>query len=91
VPKIDVTFDLDANGILNVSALDVNTKRCVVARSCPIARSHFSLFRSCSKASIVISNSRGRLSADEIDRMVEEAERLKKEDAKRLEVSFEKG
>jgi heat shock 70kDa protein 1/2/6/8 len=62
-PKIDVTFELDANGILNVSAVDVNTK---------------------AKANITIANSKGRLSSDEVDKMVAEAERLAKDDAERL-------
>jgi molecular chaperone DnaK (HSP70) len=65
VPQVDVTFELDANGILNVTAVDSKTK----------ARAHIS-----------ISNNRGRRSADEIDRMVAEAERLAKDDAKRLEL-----
>lgn len=65
VPKIDVTFDLDANGILTVSAIDQTTKV---------------------RANITISNSKGRLSSDEIDRMVYDAEKMKKEDAVRLAV-----
>ncbi len=61
--QIDVTFELDANGILNVSAVDVNTK---------------------AKANITIANSKGRLSSDEVGKMVAEAERLAKDDAERL-------
>jgi L1 cell adhesion molecule like protein len=59
VPQIEVTFDLDANGILNVSAED--------------------------KASgnvnkITITNDKGRLSKEEIERMVSDAEKYKVED-----------
>ncbi|CAH0383702.1 unnamed protein product [Bemisia tabaci] len=61
VPKIDVTFDLDANGILNVSAKENSTGR---------------------ERNIVIKNDKGRLSREEIDRMVNEAERYKEEDDK---------
>jgi L1 cell adhesion molecule like protein len=64
VPKVLVTFALDANGILSVSALDQTTK---------------------ARANITISHSVGRLSADQIERMVAEAERLKKDDAARAE------
>ena len=52
VPQIDVTFDLDANGILNVSAVDKSTGR-----------------------EITITNDKGRLSQEEIDRLIREAER----------------
>ena len=64
VPQIEVEFDIDANGILNVSAHDKstgNTKK------------------------ITITNDRGRLSKDDIDRMVSEAEKYKEEDEKRKE------
>ncbi|XP_072162109.1 heat shock protein 68-like, partial [Bemisia tabaci] len=61
VPKIDVTFDLDANGILNVSAKENSTGR---------------------ERNIVIKNDKGRLSREEIDRMVNEAEQYKEEDDK---------
>lgn len=64
VPKIDVTFDLDANGILNVSAKD---------NSSGISKN------------IVIQNNKGRLSKEEIDRMVNEAEKYKEEDNKQRE------
>lgn len=59
VPQIDVTFDLDANGILNVSAKDVSTGR---------------------SKNIKLKNDKGRLSQGEIQRMLEDAERYKKED-----------
>nr|AXB26576.1 heat shock protein 70 [Anaphothrips obscurus] len=64
VPQIEVTFDLDANGILNVTAKDSSTGR---------------------SQNITIRNDKGRLSADEIQRMVDEAERYKEEDDKQRE------
>ncbi|OQS02190.1 heat shock cognate 70 kDa protein [Thraustotheca clavata] len=62
-PQVQVTFEIDANGILNVSALDKKTN---------------------AKAETTISNNHGRLSQADIDRMVEEAEKFKKEDAEAL-------
>jgi len=59
VPQIEVTFDIDANGILNVSAKDKNTGK---------------------DEKITIRNDKGRLSQEEVDRMVSEAEKYKKED-----------
>uniref|UniRef100_A0A8C4WZ94 Heat shock protein family A (Hsp70) member 2 n=1 Tax=Eptatretus burgeri TaxID=7764 RepID=A0A8C4WZ94_EPTBU len=59
VPQIEVTFDIDANGILNVSAVDKSTGR---------------------ENKITITNDKGRLSKEEIDRMVNEAERYKVDD-----------
>lgn len=59
VPQIEVTFDIDANGILNVSAVDKTTGR---------------------SNKITITNDKGRLSQEDIDRMVSEAEKYKKED-----------
>ncbi|KAJ7048233.1 hsp71-like protein [Mycena amicta] len=59
VPQIEVTFDLDANGILNVSASDKTTGK---------------------SSGITITNSTARLSKEEIDRMVNEAEKYKEED-----------
>lgn len=64
VPKIDVTFDLDANGILNVSAKDTSSGR---------------------SKNIVIKNDKGRLSKEDIERMVNEAETYKEEDDKQRE------
>ncbi|GAB7363376.1 hypothetical protein MBLNU230_g3655t2 [Neophaeotheca triangularis] len=58
-PQIEVTFELDANGILRVSAGDKGTGK---------------------SESITITNDKGRLSKDEIDRMVEEAEKYAEED-----------
>src|SRR5690349_24514262 len=59
VPQIEVTFDIDANGILNVSAQDKSTGK---------------------QNKITITNDKGRLSKDEIERMVQEAEKYSKED-----------
>jgi len=61
VPQIDVTFDVDANGILNVSAIDKSTGK---------------------ENKITITNDKGRLSKEEIERMVNEAETFKNEDDK---------
>ena len=60
VPQIEVTFALDANGILKVSATDKGTGK---------------------SESITITNDKGRLSQEEIERMVEEAEQFASEDA----------
>ncbi|EDO44530.1 predicted protein [Nematostella vectensis] len=59
VPQIEVTFDIDANGILNVSAKDKSTGK---------------------TGSITITNDKGRLSKEEIDRMINDAEKYKSED-----------
>ncbi|XP_046331408.1 heat shock cognate 71 kDa protein [Haliotis rufescens] len=61
VPQIEVTFDIDANGILNVSAVDKSTMK---------------------ENKITITNDKGRLSKEEIERMVNEAENYKAEDEK---------
>merc|ERR1712137_210826 len=58
-PQIDVTFDIDANGILNVSAVEKSTGK---------------------ENKITITNEKGRLSQEEIDRMVSDAEKYKAED-----------
>jgi heat shock protein 1/8 len=58
-PQIEVTFDLDANGILNVSAEDKKTGN---------------------KNKITITNDSGRLSKDEIEKMVKDAEAFAEED-----------
>merc|ERR1719453_2837734 len=58
-PQIDVCFDIDANGILNVSATEKSTGK---------------------ENKITITNDKGRLSQDEIERMVSEAEKYKAED-----------
>merc|ERR1711959_124067 len=59
VPQIDVTFDIDANGILNVSAAEKSTGK---------------------EQKITIKNDKGRMSEEEIERLVAEAERFKAED-----------
>ena len=59
VPQIEVTFDIDADGILNVSAVEKSTGK---------------------ENKITIKNEKGRLSADEIEKMVQEAEKFKAED-----------
>merc|ERR1711910_63923 len=61
VPQIEVTFDIDANGILNVSAADKSTGK---------------------QNKITITNDKGRLSKEEIERMVNDAEKFKEEDNK---------
>ena len=64
IPQIEVTFDIDRNGILNVSAVDKSTGK---------------------ENKITITNDKGRLSAEEIERMVNEAEQYKAEDDKQRE------
>ncbi|CAO3608202.1 unnamed protein product [Cunninghamella blakesleeana] len=59
VPQVEVTFDVDANGILNVTALDKTTGK---------------------SNKITITNDKGRLSKEEIERMVNDAEKYKAED-----------
>jgi len=61
VPQIEVTFDIDANGILNVSACDKATGK---------------------HEKITITNEKGRLSKEDIEKMVQEAEKFKDEDSK---------
>ena len=59
VPQIEVTFDVDANGIMNVSAVEKGTGK---------------------TNKITITNDKGRLSKEEIERMLSEAEKYKAED-----------
>ncbi|CAF1246276.1 unnamed protein product [Rotaria sp. Silwood1] len=59
IPQIKVTFDIDTNGILNVSAVEKSSGR---------------------QNEITITNEKGRLSKDEIERMVSDAEKYMKED-----------
>jgi L1 cell adhesion molecule like protein len=59
VPQIEVTFDIDANGILNVSAAEKSTGK---------------------SQKITITNDKGRLSREEVERMVEEAAKHEAED-----------
>ena len=60
-PQIEVTFDLDVNSILNVTAVEKSTGK---------------------NNKIVITNDKGRLSKDDIERLVKEAEKFKDEDNK---------
>lgn len=64
MPQIEVVFDMDANGILNVSACEKSSGK---------------------SQKIAITNDKGRLSKEDIERMVEEAERFAKEDAEQRE------
>ncbi|BCS24788.1 molecular chaperone Hsp70 [Aspergillus puulaauensis] len=59
VPQIEVTFDLDANGIMNVSAIEKGTGK---------------------TNKITITNDKGRLSKEDIERMLADAEKYKAED-----------
>ncbi|XP_010765741.1 heat shock 70 kDa protein-like [Notothenia coriiceps] len=59
VPQVEVTFDIDANGILNVSAVDKSTGK---------------------ENKITITNDKGRLSKEDIERMVQDSEKYKAED-----------
>ncbi|RAL62223.1 hypothetical protein DID88_004794 [Monilinia fructigena] len=59
IQVFEVTFDLDANGIMNVSALEKGTGK---------------------SNKIVITNDKGRLSKEDIERMLAEAEKYKAED-----------
>jgi len=61
VPQIEVTFEIDANGILQVSAEDKGTGK---------------------SEKITITNDKGRLSQEEIERMVNEAKEFEEEDRK---------
>merc|ERR1711988_941965 len=60
-PQIEVTFDVDSNGILNVSALEKGSGKA---------------------EKITITNDKGRLSKEEIEKMVADAEKFKGEDDK---------
>ena len=59
VPQIEVSFDVDSNGILNVSACDKASGK---------------------SQQITIKNDKGRLSQEDIDRMVNDAEKYKEQD-----------
>jgi L1 cell adhesion molecule like protein len=60
-PQIEITYDVDANGILQVSALEKSSGK---------------------EEKITITNDSNRLSKDDVDRMVKDAETYKEEDAK---------
>ena len=59
VPQIEITYDIDANGILNISAVEKSTGK---------------------SDKITITNDRARLSVEEIEKMVKEAEMFKEQD-----------
>jgi heat shock protein 5 len=67
VPQIEVTFEVDANGVLSVSATDIGTGK---------------------GNKIEITNDKGRLSPEEIERMIEEGEQHAEED-KRMRARVE--
>merc|ERR1712230_42694 len=60
-PQIEVTFEIDTNGILNVAAEDKSTGK---------------------KETITITNDKGRLTEDQIEKMIKEAEQFADEDKK---------
>jgi len=64
VPQIEVTFDIDENGILHVSAKDLGTGR----------EQHITI------------SAPNKLSKEEIDRLIKEAEKFAEEDKKRKEI-----
>merc|ERR1712107_788378 len=64
VPQIEVTLDIDVNGILNVSAVDKSTNK---------------------GNKITITNDQGRLPKEDIERMVNDADKFKAEDEKQKE------
>lgn len=61
VPQIEITFDIDTNGILLVDAVDKATGK---------------------KSNITITNDKGRLSPEEVEKMVKDAEKYAEEDKK---------
>jgi heat shock 70kDa protein 1/2/6/8 len=63
VPQIEVSFDVDANGIMNIEACDKGSGN---------------------KKQITITNDKGRLSQEDIEKMVSESEKFKEEDEKQL-------
>jgi heat shock 70kDa protein 1/2/6/8 len=59
IPQIEVSFDVDANGIMNIEACDKGSGK---------------------KQTITIENDKGRLNSEEIERLIQEAEKFKDED-----------
>jgi heat shock protein 1/8 len=59
VPQIEITYDVDANGILNVNAVEKSSGK---------------------SEKITVTNDKGRLSAEDIQKMVDEAEQFKEDD-----------
>jgi len=64
-PQIEVSFDLDTNGILEVTAMEKGTGK---------------------RSNVKIKNDKGRLSKEDIERMVDESERFKADDDKHMEL-----
>ena len=64
VPQIEVSFDIDANGILNVSAVEKSTNKA---------------------NKITITNDKSRLSKEDIERLVQEAEKNAADDKARMD------
>jgi heat shock 70kDa protein 1/2/6/8 len=65
VPQVEVTFDIDANGILNVTASDKTTGK---------------------EEKITITNDKGRLSKEDIEKMVNNAEEYKRQDDEKFKI-----
>tara|TARA_B100001175_G_scaffold259166_1_gene227811 strand:+ start:10512 stop:12446 length:1935 start_codon:yes stop_codon:yes gene_type:complete len=65
VPQIEISYDMDANGILTVSALEKSTGK---------------------SDEIKVTNDKGRLSKEDIEKMVAEAEEFKEDDEKAKEI-----
>ena len=65
VPQIEVSFDVDANGIMNIEACEKSSGK---------------------KEQITIENDKGRLSSEDIERMVQEAEKFKEQDEEQKEI-----
>lgn len=59
VPQIQVTFEIDQNGIMNIQARDKGTNK---------------------NAKITITNNKGRLSKEEVEKLIKEAEKYKDQD-----------
>ena len=64
MPQIEIVYDLDANGILNINATEKSSGK---------------------TNNITIKNDKGRLSEEDIERMVSEAEKYQEEDKKIIE------
>lgn len=64
VPQIEISYDVDANGILNVTATEKSTGK---------------------SDKITVTNDKGRLSADDIEKLVQEAEKYKQQDTEERE------
>ena len=64
IPQIEIVYDVDSNGILNVTATEKSSGKC---------------------NKITVSNDKGRLSQEEINRMVDESETFKKQDTEEKE------